>query len=66
MVHAGLDILLSEMRSALMSADTIELVEDIFSASESAIYILNDLLEYEHLDAGDTEITHSFSIRTVR
>jgi signal transduction histidine kinase len=56
-VHAGLDILLSEMRSALMSAEIIELIEDIFSASESAIYILNDLLEYEHLDAGTINVT---------
>ena len=57
-VHAGLDILLEDLRSfqqveiaAAMKA-VIELAEDIYSASESAIHILNDLLEYEHLDAG--------------
>jgi len=32
--------------------DTMELVEDIFAASGSAISILNDLLNYEHIDAG--------------
>ena len=33
--------------------DAVELVEDIFAASDSAITILNDLLNYEHLDSGD-------------
>lgn len=32
--------------------DAIDLVEDIFAASGSAISILNDLLNYEHIDAG--------------
>jgi hypothetical protein len=30
-------------------------VEDIFSSSESAIVILNDLLQYENLDAGNSQ-----------
>jgi len=29
-----------------------ELIDDIFLASETAINILNDLLHYEHIDAG--------------
>lgn len=55
MVHAGLDILLGELRvlQSICNTTILELVEDIFSASESAISILNDLLEYEHLDAGE-------------
>ena len=61
MVHAGLDILLGELRlgmlwtSATLEAAT-ELVEDIFSASDSAILILNDLLHYEHMDAGTFQL----------
>eukprot|EP00597_Dinobryon_sp_UTEXLB2267_P018742 CAMPEP_0201113918 /NCGR_PEP_ID=MMETSP0812-20130820/78106_1 /ASSEMBLY_ACC=CAM_ASM_000668 /TAXON_ID=98059 /ORGANISM="Dinobryon sp., Strain UTEXLB2267" /LENGTH=617 /DNA_ID=CAMNT_0047377495 /DNA_START=109 /DNA_END=1962 /DNA_ORIENTATION=- len=52
-VHAGLDILRGELESyKSLSEDVLELVEDIFSASDSAINILNDLLNYEHLDAG--------------
>ena len=56
MVHAGLDILRAELKNeSLVLAsvrDAVELVEDIFTSSESAINILNDLLNYEHLDAG--------------
>jgi len=71
-VHAGLDILRDELRqlqamenstdltSILNSSkcfDKIkELVEDIFAASDSAINILNDLLDYEHMDAGWSEV----------
>lgn len=35
----------------------LELVDDIFTASDSAINILNDLLDYEHMDAG-SELIH--------
>mmetsp|Transcript_7422 Transcript_7422/g.11064 ORF Transcript_7422/g.11064 Transcript_7422/m.11064 type:complete len:551 (-) Transcript_7422:274-1926(-) len=55
-VHAGLDLLRTELKEMLMHVtaigDTMELVEDIFAASGSAISILNDLLNYEHIDAG--------------
>jgi len=70
-VHAGLDILLDELRQirameniAVLPISPIasncvgkvkglqELVEDIFAASDTAINILNDLLDYEHMDAG--------------
>jgi hypothetical protein len=30
-----------------------DLVEDIFQSSQSAIEVLNDLLSYEHIDAGE-------------
>lgn len=58
MVHAGLKILRSELNSATQSAASqvsnslCELIDDIYSASETAIEIMNDLLHYEHMDAG--------------
>lgn len=52
-VHSGIDFLLDQIRHNTWSLESIvEMLEDIFSSSESAIYILNDLLEYEKLDAG--------------
>ena len=63
-VHAGLDLLRSELSICPVMApaitDLMELVEDMFSASESAINILNDLLNYENLDAGSTPIALQF------
>lgn len=35
------------------ASSILELLDDIFQASDSSINILNDLLHYEHLDAGD-------------
>ena len=52
-VHSGIDFLLGEIRQNTWSVGSVvEMLEDIFTSSESAIYILNDLLEYEKLDAG--------------
>jgi hypothetical protein len=53
-VHAGLELLLLDLkRSEVTVADRFrELVDDIFAASNSAITILNDLLNYEHMDSG--------------
>ena len=58
-VHAGLDLLVSEIKDAdpeagtvPISRSTVELIYWIFSSSESAIEILNDLLQYEQMDAG--------------
>jgi len=52
-----LDLLRTELKQLLVISttigDTIDLVEDIFAASGSAISILNDLLNYEHIDAGN-------------
>ena len=59
MVHAGLDLLMSEIKEAdpeaatvPISRSTVELIQHIFSSSESAIELLNDLLHYEQIDAG--------------
>lgn len=56
-VHAGLDILRGELKAPAFLAlpslkEIVELVEDIFISSESAINLLSDLLNYEHIDAG--------------
>ena len=58
-VHAGLDLLMSEIKEAdpqaatvPISRSTVELIQHIFSSSESAIELLNDLLYYEQIDAG--------------
>ena len=60
MVHAGLDLLMSEIKDAdpqaatvPISRSTVELIHQIFSSSESAIEILNDLLQYEQMEAGE-------------
>ena len=55
MVHAGLELLLQDLKGV---EDTVsdrlgELVVDIFTASGTAISILNDLLDYEHMDSGE-------------
>jgi len=50
-VHAGLEILRSELPIST-SETVLELIDDIHSASETAIEILNDLLHYEHIDSG--------------
>ena len=59
-VHAGLDLLISEIKdtdpqaaTVPVSRSTVELIQHIFSSSESAIEILNDLLQYEQMDAGE-------------
>ena len=57
-VHAGLDIMLSEIDTnsgapvVFISPETAKMVRNMFAASETAIQILNDLLQYEHIDAG--------------
>eukprot|EP01035_Chromulina_nebulosa_P032824 gene32824-biopygen21207 len=57
-VHAGLDIMLSEIDTnsgapvVFISPETAKMVRNMFVASETAIQILNDLLQYEHIDAG--------------
>jgi len=54
-VHAGLDLLKEEamrIEGDVGKAFT-ELMEDIIEASEIAINILNDLLNYENIDAGN-------------
>ena len=59
MVHAGLDLLMSQIQAAdpeslfvSIERSTADLIRHMFSSSESAINILNDLLQYEHMEAG--------------
>ena len=59
-MHAGLDLLMAEIKEAdpeaatvPISRSTVELILQIFSSSESAIELLNDLLDYEQIDAGN-------------
>ena len=65
-MHAGLDLLRSELEGfdesasvIVISMDMAKMIGQIFGASESAIEILNDLLNYEHIDAGIVELTSS-------
>jgi len=57
-VHAGLDLLVSDLRSEVLTAPTrlVELIDDVFSASESALSILDDLLQYENIEAGKLKV----------
>lgn len=64
-VHAGLELLLMDLRGSEVAAadrfrEAVLLVEDIFAASDSAISILNDLLNYEHIDSGNFKLDMSF------
>lgn len=56
MVRVGLDILRSELTrpnsTAKIEPSTLELLDDIISSSDTSIEILNELLDYEHMDAG--------------
>lgn len=72
MVYAGLEILRDELllcNSGVRQAITplergseakgwLDLVQDIFLATDTAIRILNDLLSYEHIDAGSLTSSH--------
>ena len=62
-VHAGLDLLLLTIKAADPAApfvpidrSTADFIFQMFFASESAINILNDLLQYEHIEAGDVRV----------
>jgi len=49
---AGLEILKAELEVVGVSSFVRELLEDIYFASNTAIDILNDMLQYEHIDSG--------------
>jgi signal transduction histidine kinase len=55
-VIAGLDLVLTNVKSCIELpaelSSVIGMLEDIFEASNTAILILNDLLDYESMDAG--------------
>ena len=43
----------ADSTSIVISNETAEMIEHIFSASQTAIEVLNDLLQYEHIDSGN-------------
>ena len=51
-VHAGLELLRADLVAAGALTSTLVLLQDIFFASSAAIEILNDMLQYEHIDSG--------------
>jgi len=51
-VHAGLELLRVDLETAGAPASCLNLLQDIFFASSAAIDILNDMLQYEHIDSG--------------
>jgi hypothetical protein len=58
-VHVGLEMLVSLIKSAdptspfiFIDRSTTDFIIQMFFSSESAINILNDLLQYEHMEAG--------------
>ena len=50
-VLAGLELLRSDLNIGVKHS-IFDLIDDMQSAAETAITILNDLLNYEHMDAG--------------
>jgi len=50
-VLAGLELLRADLNSGV-NLSISDLIDDMQSAAETAITILNDLLNYEHMDAG--------------
>eukprot|EP01036_Dinobryon_divergens_P028253 gene28253-37169_t len=50
--HAGLEILKAELEIIGVTNFIRDLLDDIFFASNTAIDILNDMLQYEYIDSG--------------
>ena len=51
-VHAGLELLRFDLEAAGVIHAVNNLLQDIFVASNTAIEILNEMLQYEHIDSG--------------
>ena len=51
-VHAGLELLRADLAAGGALSSTLSLLQDIYFASSAAIDILNDMLQYEHIDSG--------------
>ena len=51
-VHAGLELLRADLAAAGALSSTLNQLQDIYIASSAAIDILNDMLQYEHIDSG--------------
>jgi len=65
-VIAGLELVLANMKTCIeMPAElssVIGMLDDIFEASNTAVLILNDLLDYESMDAGKSLSSYPYSI----
>jgi len=61
-VLAGLELLRADMSAAGSQTNllNLELIEDMQSAGETAVNILNDLLQYENMDAGTLNLEQSW------
>ena len=53
---AGLEILKADLEAAGVSRAIRNLLEDVSFASNTAIEILNDMLQYEHIDSGSFKL----------
>jgi signal transduction histidine kinase len=51
-VHAGLELLRADLVATGALPSTLSLLQDIYLSSGAAIEILNDMLQYEHIDSG--------------
>ena len=51
-VHAGLELLRADLAAAGVLPSFVGLLQDIYFASSAAIEILNEMLQYEHIDSG--------------
>ena len=51
-VHAGLELLRADLAAAGVLPSFVGLLQDIYFASNTAIEILNEMLQYEHIDSG--------------
>jgi len=61
-VLAGLELLRADLKDATerVNMSVFELIDDMQYAGETAINILNDLLHYEHMDAGTLKLEQSW------
>lgn len=63
---AGLDLVFTSMKACIALpvelSSAFEMLEDVIEASNSAILILNDLLDYESMDAGILSFPMQFSV----
>ena len=52
-VHAGLELLQADLAAAGSISPVRTLLQDIYFASNAVIDILNDMVQFEHIDSGD-------------
>ena len=68
-VHVGLEMLLSVINNSdpaspvvTIDRSTADFIKDMFFSSESAINLLNDLLQYEHIEAGYNHLNPTYLV----